>query len=387
MLLNLAGNAVKFTELGSVGIRARLEREEHGIQYLELAVTDTGIGISPGDQALLFQPFVQADDPGSRHRGGTGLGLAISRRLVELMNGEIGLESNPGVGTTVRVRLGLPVATLDTPLPKAEPTADHQAGAPAGDSRPVLVVDDNEFNRSVLVKQVATLGYAAEQAGDGEEALHRWRTHDYSLILADCQMPGMDGCAFTRAVRAEEVDRPARPRTPIVGWTANVMPEDVEACLAAGMDAVLAKPSALATVQSVLDTWVPAVQRPVPLVDVAPPSSPDAHVPIDHEQLRLIMNGDPRLEREMLDGFREAGARAVEALLGALSTAGPAAVRSDAHRLKGLARLVAAARLAAVCERIEEAARRGVLSDVAADAAELKEEWARLERYLEAVLA
>ncbi|HEY6509686.1 MAG TPA: ATP-binding protein, partial [Vicinamibacterales bacterium] len=256
VLLNLAGNAVKFTESGSVGIRAHLEREESGVQFIEFAVTDTGIGIAHGDQARLFQPFVQADDPGSRHRGGTGLGLAISRRLVELMNGDIDLQSDPGIGTTVRVRLALPIATLDTPGPTAVPSAELQSPAAVGDARPVLVVDDNEFNRSVLVKQVATLGYTAEQAADGEEALRRCRERDYSLILADCQMPGMDGFAFARAMRAEESARPDGLRTPIVGWTANVMPEDVEACLAAGMDAVLAKPSALATVQSALDTWV-----------------------------------------------------------------------------------------------------------------------------------
>jgi two-component system sensor histidine kinase EvgS len=239
----------------------------------------------------------------------------------------------------------------------------------------------------VLEKQIAMLGYAAEQAGEGEEALRRWREHDYSLILADCQMPGMDGFAFARALRAEEAARPARPRTPIVGWTANVMPEDIEACLAAGMDAVLAKPSALATVQSVLDTWVRAIPSPPPGVNIAGPVLDDGDAPIDHEQLRLIMNGDPSLEREMLDGFREAGPRAVEALLGALMSGGPDAVRADAHRLKGLAKLVAAPRLAEVCQRLEEAGRRGVILDAAADADEIRQEWTRLERYLDAVLA
>ena len=125
------------------------------------------------------------------------------------MGGSIALESAPGAGTTVRIALDLPVATApDVSRPPGAPLLEARARRPRGDTRPILVVDDNEFNRSVLVKQVAALGYAAEQVGDGEEALRMWRSHDYALVLADCQMPGMDGFAFARAVRAEEAGRP-----------------------------------------------------------------------------------------------------------------------------------------------------------------------------------
>jgi PAS domain S-box-containing protein len=386
VLLNLAGNAVKFTGSGTVAIRAVRRGPRTTVEPLEITVTDTGIGIAAEDQVRLFQPFVQADAPASKHRGGTGLGLAISKRLVELMGGSIALESVPGAGTTVRIELDLPVASApDVSEAASTPLLEPRAGGPRGDTRPILVVDDNAFNRSVLVKQVAALGYAAEQVGDGEEALRMWRSHGYALVLADCQMPGMDGFAFARAVRAEEAGRPGAPRVPIVAWTANVMPDDVEACLTAGMDDVLAKPSALSTVQRVLETWVDAKDQKVPVI-ATPMAASDGgqEHPIDREQLRLIMNGDPVLEREMLEGFRQAGSREVESLGQAMATRQCDRVRSAAHRLKGLARLVAAPSLAAVCEGIEASAKAGALDEVIAAEAALAREWDRVKQYLDA---
>src|SRR5262249_20842418 len=152
-------------------------------------------------------------------------------------------KSERGSGTTVLVTLDLPTAQVAEHARTTSPLGTEGTSRSRSGLKPVLVVDDNEFNRSVLVKQVAALGCVADQAGDGEEALRKWRTSEYSLILADCQMPGMDGFAFARALRAEEAARPGAMRTPIVAWTANVMPEDVEMCLQAGMDDLLAKPS------------------------------------------------------------------------------------------------------------------------------------------------
>jgi HPt (histidine-containing phosphotransfer) domain-containing protein len=198
-------------------------------------------------------------------------------------------------------------------------------------------------------------------------------------------MPGMDGYAFARAVRAEEAGRPAASRVPIVAWTANVMPEDVEACLASGMDDVLAKPSALSTVRRVLETWIDANDQTVPVITtpLAATEDPRQH-PIDREQLRLIMNGDQALEREMLEGFREAGSREVESLGQAMAARECDRVRSAAHRLKGLARLVAAPSLATVCEGIEASAKAGDLDEVTVAEAALAREWDRVKQYLDA---
>jgi HPt (histidine-containing phosphotransfer) domain-containing protein len=197
-------------------------------------------------------------------------------------------------------------------------------------------------------------------------------------------MPGMDGFAFSRAIRAEEAARRGAARVPIVAWTANVMPDDVEACLAAGMDDVLAKPSALSTVQRVLETWIDAKDQTVPVIatPLAASNSGLEH-PIDREQLRLIMNGDELLEREMLEGFRQAGSQAVEALGQAMAARECHRVLNEAHRLKGLARLVAAPSLAAVCEGIEQSAKAGALGELSGAEVSLAHEWDRVKDYLD----
>jgi len=388
VLLNLVGNGIKFTETGTVSIRVRVVESRPRAQRIEIVVRDTGIGISRDDQDRLFQPFVQAEAPISRNRGGTGLGLAISRRLAELMNGELALASEPGHGTTVTLTLELEVVSgaeadapqasgLELPAPLAIPRTNVR--------RRILVVDDNEFNRAVLARQVAALGYEAEQASDGEEALQLVEHGEYALILADCQMPGMDGFEFARAVRKGETEH-GRIRTPIVAWTANVMPDDVEACRDAGMDDVLAKPSALPTVQRVLRTWVDGagdLGRVPPAGSPAPPPVTDG-APIDRMQLRAIMDGDAALEAEMLAGFRTASVKEAAALRDALARRDCSAIRHASHRMKGLARLVAASSLASVCERLERQARAGCVDDPALVLAEFEREWHRVSDFLNA---
>jgi len=390
VLLNLVGNGVKFTEAGTISIRARVLETTSTGQRIEIVVSDTGIGISPEDQDRLFQPFVQADAPGSRNRGGTGLGLAISRRLAELMNGSLMLASETGRGTTVTLSLAFdfvsPAAADAQPVRGAAlpllPPSSHRAGA---ERRRILVVDDNEFNRAVLARQVAALGYEAEQASDGEEALHLLAQRSYALVLADCQMPGMDGFEFARSVRRSEAEAGAGEHIPIVAWTANVMPDDVAACRDAGMDDVLAKPSALPTVQRALRTWVDrASETEAPSAGTAIPAPSYDGAPIDRMQLRAIMDGDAALEAEMLAGFRTASVKEAAALRDALARHDCTAIRHASHRMKGLARLVAASSLAAVCERLERQARAGSVDDPALVLAEFEREWHRVSDFLNA---
>ena len=390
VLFNLVSNGVKFTETGTVSIRARVLDTTSERQRIEIVVADTGIGISAEDHDRLFQPFVQAEAPISRNRGGTGLGLAISRRLGELMNGTLSLVSELGRGTTVTLSLDFEIASdtiADAQAPKnmVLPALPPGSGRPGGDRRRILVVDDNEFNRAVLARQVAALGYEAEQASDGEEALQMLAHGEYALILADCQMPGMDGFEFARSVRRSEAEAGAGDHIPIVAWTANVMPDDIAACHDAGMDDVLAKPSALPTVQRALRTWVDrATEVRAASAGATLPPSVDYGAPIDRMQLRAIMDGDAALEAEMLAGFRTASVKEAAALRDALARRDCTAIRHASHRMKGLARLVAASSLAAVCERLERQARGGHVDDPGLVLAEFEREWHRVSDYLNA---
>jgi CheY-like chemotaxis protein/HPt (histidine-containing phosphotransfer) domain-containing protein/anti-sigma regulatory factor (Ser/Thr protein kinase) len=388
VLINLVGNGVKFTETGTVAIRASVVEDTGDTQRIEIVVSDTGIGIAREDQDRLFQPFVQAEDPSSRNRGGTGLGLAISRRLAELMAGELHLDSELGHGTTVTLGLEFVVASPDAEMADATdfhaPVTIATLPRPQGPRLRILVVDDNEFNRAVLARQVAALGYHADQAVDGDEALQMTAHGDYALILADCQMPGMDGFEFARQVRAAEEAAGSGVRIPIVAWTANVMPDDIDACHAAGMDDVLAKPSALPTVDQTLRRWIDRTGDAAPRAAAGGPAVTAQDAPIDRTQLRAIMDGDEALEAEMLAGFRTASVKEAAALRDALSRRDCLAIRHTSHRMKGLARLVAAGALAAVCERLERQARAGCVDDPVELLDEFEREWLRVNEFLNA---
>jgi CheY-like chemotaxis protein len=199
ILTNLVGNALKFTEHGEVVVRAELLGEKDEAVLLRCAVTDTGIGMTPEQQTQLFQPFRQADSSTTRKYGGTGLGLAISKRLVELMGGEIGVESAPGKGSTFwfSVRLG-----RSTTAPLADPAAADLHG------KRVLVVDDNATSRQIVHYQVLSWGMVNGIATDAQSALAALRDaqHDgtpYDVAILDMQMPGMDGLELARAIKAD----------------------------------------------------------------------------------------------------------------------------------------------------------------------------------------
>jgi GAF domain-containing protein/FixJ family two-component response regulator len=266
ILFNLLSNAVKFTERGEVVVHAGTVPLGQGRTRVTLAVEDTGIGLDAEQQARLFQPFSQADSSTTRRYGGTGLGLSIVRRLAQLMGGDVAVDSAAGEGSTFTVTLVLeappaesltPTLPVVRPLPNPPPHAgegtkkdppllagEGRVGVGERTEARLLVVDDHPVNREVLVRQLKLLGLAADTAGDGNEALAAWAPGCYAAVLADLHMPGMDGFAMTRQLRAREVEN-GGARTPIVAVTANAMRGEEERCLAAGMDAYLAKPVAI----------------------------------------------------------------------------------------------------------------------------------------------
>jgi signal transduction histidine kinase/FixJ family two-component response regulator len=257
ILFNLVGNALKFTERGGIVLRASTAPLGRERTRVTLVVQDTGVGLSEEERSRLFRPFSQADSSTTRRFGGTGLGLSIVRRLAELMDGSVAVDSELDRGSTFTVELTL-VAAADDPSLLGLP---HPAPAAASSSilrdehRKVLVVDDHPVNREVLIRQLAILGIDSDSAVDGAEALLMWRSGDYALVLADIHMPRIDGYELTRRIRAVEAQSGAA-RTPIVAVTANVMKGEEQRCLTIGMDAYLGKPISIDRLQATLERWL-----------------------------------------------------------------------------------------------------------------------------------
>ncbi len=253
VLINLVGNAVKFTEQGWVELR--VEPDSSALSDILFVVRDTGIGIAPEAQERLFAPFSQADASLTRRFGGTGLGLAISRRLAELMAGSIRVESAPGEGSififTARLPLAEPPDPSDQPLVAAAAEC-RPVVAPAPRSRRVLLVEDEPVSRMVAEAHLKQLGFEVDLAVNGQEALAAIEGGSYALILMDCQMPILDGYETTRRLRRRE----RGGHLPVIGFTAHAMNGDREKCLAAGMDDYLTKPFRGQDLSAVVQRWI-----------------------------------------------------------------------------------------------------------------------------------
>ena len=529
VLVNLVNNAIKFSggqdRAGRVSVRAVLVEQGAEQVTVEFQVADNGIGMDEETQARLFTAFTQADVSTTRRFGGTGLGLAIANHLVEMMGGEIKVQSALGAGSTFKVRLlfGLPAvgssaveaisevaglpcvvvgngegladdlaaylkhanavveraldladataqttgrsglsvwivdacdesqsaeqllaaarASIDPDVrlvlvviergkrrqPRAlgsglitvdgnalsrrtflkavaaaagrvsleEPAEKISAGklasiAPSREEalrrgKRILIAEDNEINQKVIVRQLSLLGYNADVAGDGLEALELWKSGDYGLLLTDLHMPRMDGYELTQAIRAEEK---AGKRTPIVALTANALKGEAEHCRAVGMDDYRSKPSPLSELKAVLERWLPAVKSEADAPDssgVLPSVSPQstAAVPVDISVLKELVGNDPDIVRDFLQDFRNGAARVALELRAACAASQSKAVVAAAHKLKSSARAVGALALGEMCEAMEEAAKLGDEDALSVLLARFELEMAAVERYLD----
>ena len=262
VMINLIGNALKFTEEGEIRINMMIEREGDVHYILRFEVCDTGIGISPLDQERIFESFTQADGSTTRRFSGTGLGLSISRKLIDLMGGDIGVKSTVGQGSCFWI--AVPQGKVErhvVPQRKLKEGVNHaisfgvEEESLSTNSLRILVVEDNEVNQKVALKMLKKLDCQVDVAFDGKEAVDAFTIKHYDLIMMDCLMPVMDGFEATRAIRQHEEGKAEGEHVPIVAMTANVRKQDQDKCFAAGMDDFLPKPLSIESIQRVIARW------------------------------------------------------------------------------------------------------------------------------------
>jgi two-component system, sensor histidine kinase len=351
ILLNLAGNALKFTAHGSVGVEVSGLVDANGLAHYRFAVRDTGIGIPPDKLEHLFSPFTQADRSTVREYGGSGLGLAISRRLAEAMGGRIDVASTPGAGS---------VFTLEVPLEAGSPGHRRAAGASGLDAaspQRILVAEDVQVNRDILRLALGARGHQLVFAPDGATALAKVQQEPFDLVLMDVQMPVMDGVEATRRIRALPT---AAARIPIIGLTANVMSQEQARYLEAGMDECLMKPIEWDLLDAAIARHASGALGEAPIAPIRTTGTPPrGEVPLLEEGQIASLRGiasDAEF-RMLMDSGMETVERTVGEILGSGVDRAPLA--AAAHRLKGSAGQIGLARISAVAGALEEACARG----------------------------
>jgi PAS domain S-box-containing protein len=376
VLINLLGNAVKFTERGRVALRVLRARPEQveTLPLLRFEVEDTGIGIPQDATRNLFRSFSQADGSTTRRYGGTGLGLAICKELVHLMGGEIAVSSRPGAGSIFwfTAQLGAADPATVMPVPAAErrppPLAPMPTETRASLRGRILIAEDNVVNQMVAVKMVQNAGFRADVVANGQEALESLARIPYDLVLMDCQMPEMDGYEATREIRRREGNT---RHTLIVAMTANALPRDRERCLDAGMDDYVPKPVRRSELSGILDRLLPrpgAETAPVPAPALRDPSLPPERAldPVILEELRTLA---PQGYREIIRQFLRSTPPKIGALRRAAEAGDDEALFRAAHNLKASSGNLGAAQLSAWCRQLETLAEThtdGALDIVAA---------------------
>ncbi len=354
ILLNVVGNAVKFTPRGGVAIQVKTESALDETVTLQFSVTDTGIGIRPELCENIFSPFVQADGSTTRKFGGTGLGLAISRQLLELMGGRIGVESEEGKGSTFRftaVVLQSPPASALAEPDGAMAGNEKWQRKESGANRPwILVAEDNLAGQKIAVAILEKLGYYADAAANGAEAIQALRRREYAAVLMDCEMPGLDGYEATRLIRRQETGA-LDPAVPIIALTADAMPGDREKCLQAGMNDYLAKPIGMHKLSETLAAWTASFHKGA-AVEPAPAAT---RTVFDEESLLHRLMGDRTIAHELIKNFVQDIPQRLTSLRSTVEQRNMEGARLHAHALKGAAANLSAVTLHRIAVEMQQA--------------------------------
>ncbi|NPA95668.1 MAG: PAS domain S-box protein [Thermodesulfobacteria bacterium] len=382
VLLNLTGNALKFTEKGKVEVSVQLVEDLGDRVIIKFLVKDTGIGIPRDKMDLLFKKFSQVDASISRRFGGTGLGLAISKKLVEKMGGKIGVESEDGKGSIFWFTVNLEKGDPDSEgCSKAVDDEEFRLGGLPENIRlkgRVLVVEDNPVNQQVVVGLLRKLGLRAEAVNNGKEALEVLEMIPYDLVLMDIQMPVMDGLSASKAIR-DPASKVLNREIPIVALTAHAFKEEVAKCIKAGMNDYLTKPIDNHRLVTVLKKWLPFYYeepRTSKLDDSEQiPDSPgdaseanEAHsneLPVfDKEDFSTRTMNDEELGRQVLILFMDSFREQLEKLAVAIEEGDSNEIMRIAHSIKGSSANIGAKRLSEIAMQMEKKAETGDLEDI-----------------------
>lgn len=355
VLLNLIGNAIKFTDAGKVEVKATGLRQDTHIIHVKFTITDTGIGLDPAEINKLFHPFAQADGANARKYLGSGLGLSISADLIKLMGGEIGVISRKGEGSSFWFHL---------PLGLANPDSEQVANGIVGSLQPneavpawliqpvtrdakigeVLVVEDNPVIQQVVSSQLGHLGLTTDVAGNGQEAVQKALKTEYKMIFMDCGLPLLDGVAATRLIRNGEAA--TGRHIPIIALSGKSLPDEQQQCLAAGMDDCLVKPVSLQDIKQTVERWLP--QEASDRIDIG----------VLRELKQLAESGQSELDM-FIDAYLEELPVLTDKLRQAMLTCNAVQVSVAAHSLKSMSGTIGAKRLSELFSSLEQMANTG----------------------------
>jgi two-component system sensor histidine kinase/response regulator len=386
VLINYTNNAIKFSDSGVVTVRVSMSEERADDCLLRFEVHDTGIGLSAEEAGKLFHSFQQADTSITREYGGTGLGLAICKQLAQLMGGDVGVHSAPGLGSTFwfTARVGK-LDSLDSGAPAAPATEDSTLAALRGAR--ILLVEDNTFNQQIALEMLEETGCAVCLAQNGLEALDLLAKASFDCVLMDVQMPVMDGLQATRLIRLD----PRLQGLRVLAMTATATSEDRERCMQAGMDDFITKPIQPALLRQAVARWLPARARD----DAAPAAAPaagyrtiaagDPQV-IDLTILAKLLSYDQGKVRKFAFKFLQSTQGGLDEMESCLAAGNVARVRELGHRIKSAARTVGALGMADLCERLEHLPLVDEATDKAEAGALVARLWPLLEQITEHIM-